>query len=381
MLLEIVRPYIFIPLCQIYSVWGLYMSQPEIVNLDEMFSRKSIIAEPPEDSVLRHIVPIQSEPAIVLYGPTKGGKTRLAAWEATALATKLNRRVLFLLSESNIEQEDIRDILAACVYHNVYCHIERFDHLRGLVAFTQKFDRDFQRAVRKESSSELELMPKVVVIDSITSMANLVVEGLSENIVESGAPTMLPYIYPRITKVINPIRRLLSAEYLNGYLIMVAHETQLRGEVYVPGTGVRSKPKYAGSAQYNDDTEIYLGTPRELPDSLKTCEEVRNNAPHYRPLITAISRRHPEYIGIAVAIRFVRFGEGEITIKRGKKKEKVSGEQQQFVGYGVVEKSSGPGGTTYKFTPKDMLGDESQAKQILAKPLIPVVGCGPKAVS
>lgn len=355
------------------------MAEKEVVDLDEMFSRRTVVSEVPEDSVLGEIIPIQSEPAIVIYGPTKGGKTRLAAWEATALATKLNRRVMFLLTESNVEQEDIRDILSACVYHNVYCEIQRFDHLRGLVAFTYRLDRDIQKAIRKENMSELELIPRVIVIDSITSMANLVIEGLSDNVVESGAPTTLPYVYPRITKVVNPIRRLLSAEYLNGYLFMVAHETQLRGEVYVPGTNIRSKPKYAGSAQYNDDAEIYLGATRDLPDSLKTCEEVRNNVAQYRPLITALSRRHPDYIGVGAAIRFIRLGGTTVTVKRGRKREEVTGEP--YEGYGLVEKSNNPGGVVYRFTPVDMLGDESLAKKIVARPLKPVIGCGPKKVS
>ena len=352
------------------------MGEPEILDLDEMFSRKSIISEVPKDSVLGEIIPIQSEPAIVIYGPTKGGKTRLTAWEATALATKLNRRVLFLLTESNIEQEDIRDILSSCVYHNVFCEIQRFDHLRGLVAFTYRLDREIQKAIKRENLAELELVPRVIVIDSLTSMANLVLEGLSENIVESGASTTLPYVYPRITKVINPLRRLLSAEYLNGYLFMVAHETQLRGEYYVPGTNIKSKPKYAGAAQYSDDAEVYLGATRDLPDTLKTCEEVRNNVSKYRPLITAMSRRHPDYTGVGVAIRFERLGGTNITVKRGRKKEEISGEP--YVGYGLVEKASSPGGVIYRFTPKDMLGDESLAKQIVARPLIPIKGCGPK---
>ena len=349
------------------------------VKLEELFNRKSVIAEPPEDSVIGQILPIESEPSIVAYGPTKGGKTRLMAWEATALATKLNRRVGFILTESNVEQEDIRDILSACVYHNVYCMVQRFDHLRGLSVFTGRLERTIMKAIKKEDEYELALVPRVFVIDSITSLANLVLEGLPENILDAGAPTTLPYIYPRITRVINPLRRLMSTDYLNGYLLMTAHETQLRGEYYVPGTNIKSKPKYSGAAQYNDDTEIFLGATRDLPDSLKTCNAVKDNPSRYRPLIVATSRRHPDTIGQGVALTFVRMGEEELTISRRSGKSTVGG-NTPFTGRGIINSKRDVGGVIYEFIPQDLLGDESEAQEIEVKPLVPTIGCGPKYV-
>ena len=351
------------------------------ISLEEMLKldRTEIVPEPPEDSVLNQLLPVVKEPSIVIYGPTKGGKTRLSAFEATALATKVNRRVSFILTESNLEQEDIRDILSACIYHNVYCILQRFDHLRGLSVFTSKLDRTIMKAIKKEDESELELIPRVFVIDSITSLANLVLEGLPENILDAGAPTTLPYVYPRITKVINPLRRLMSADYLNGYLIMTAHETQLRGEYYAPGTNIKSKPKYSGAAQYNDDTEIYLGATRDLPDSLKTCNAVKDNPSKFRPIIVATSRRHPDRIGQGVAVTFIRYGEEEITISRRSGKT-TYGSRTPFVGRGLITSRRDVGGVVYEYIPIDMMGDESEAREIEVKPLIPVVGCGPKYV-
>jgi len=366
----------------------------ELVDLSEVFSRRSVISEPPEDSVLKEVLPIHSEPGIVIYGPTKSGKTRLAAWEATALATKLNRRVVFLLTESNVEQEDVGDILAACAYHSVFCEVHRFDHVKGLANFVSKMERNFSSVLKRDKESEaerrakLELMAKVAVIDSVTGMANLVVEGLSETLLEAGSSSILQYIYPNLTKVVNPLRRLLSAEYLNGYLIMVAHEMHLRGGTYSPGTGVKSKPRYMGAVQYNDDAEVYLGSPGEMPDALAS-EEVRQSISHYRPLITVLSRRNPGYVGTGLAVRFVRLGEEPLPVRKKRKKKDGQEEQQEppppppppHETYGLVEKISTVGGAIYVYTPKDMLADESQAKKIIARPLMPVVGYGPRKVS
>jgi len=48
--------------------------------------------------------------------------------------------------------------------------------------------------------------------------------------------------------------------------------------------------------------------------------------------------------------------------------------------YGRIETSQSMGSLIVKFIPKDMLADESLATPIVVRPLIPVVGCGPKKV-
>jgi len=360
--------------------------QPQPIDLHEMFARKNIIPEPPETSILKNLVPIVSEPAIVLFGPTKGGKTRLAAWEATALATKLNRRVLFILSEPNIEDEDIADIISMCAYHNVACELHRLDHLSGIRQFTERMLKDVERAMKK--AEDISTYARVVVVDSITGISNLVISGLSESLVESGAPTTLPYVYPWIVRILDPLRRVLSKTYLNGYLIMTAQETGLRGETYVPGLQIKSKPKYAGAAQYYEDLEVYVGLPKNMPDSLQTCNETKNDK-EYRPMIVVHSRRNPQCIGYGLAFKFVRYGPEVTPQKRSrsrKKKEEQeqqqesSQQEQQLVVYGRIEMSQGMGSLVVRFTPKDMLADESLATPIVIRPLIPVIGCGPKKV-
>jgi len=360
-------------------------SSAQPIDIHEVFARKNIIPEAPETSILKNIVPIVSEPAIVLFGPTKGGKTRLAAWEATALATKLNRRVLFILTEPNIEDEDIADIISICGYHNVACELHRLDHLSGIRYFTERMLKDVERAMRK--SEDMSYYARVVVVDSVTGISNLVISGLSESLVESGAPTTLPYVYPWIVRILDPLRRVLSKTYLNGYLIMTAQETGLRGETYVPGLQIRSKPKYAGAAQYYEDLEVYVGLPRNVPDSLQTCEETKADKAEYRPLIVAYSRRNPQSIGTGLAFKFVRYGpDVAVAQKRGRRRKKeeqqeqTQQQQEQLTVYGRIETSVGMGSLTVKYIPKDMLGDENLATPIVIRPLVPVIGCGPKKV-
>jgi len=362
-------------------------SSTQPIDIHEVFARKNIIPEPPETSILKNLVSIVSEPAIVLFGPTKGGKTRLAAWEATALATKLNRRVLFILTEPNIEDEDIADILSICAYHNVSCELHRLDHLSGIRYFTERMLKDVERAMKK--SEDTSNYARVVVVDSVTGISNLVISGLSESLIESGAPTTLPYVYPWVIRILDPLRRVLSKTYLNGYLIMTAQETGLRGETYVPGLQIKSKPKYAGAAQYYEDLEVYVGLPKNMPDSLQTCNETKTDKTEYRPLIVAYSRRNPQSIGMGLAFKFVRYDpDVAITQKRSRRKRKEEQEQQQEAGqqeqqlivYGRIETSQSMGTLIVKFIPKDMLADESLATPIVVRPLIPVVGCGPKKV-
>jgi len=362
-------------------------SNPQPIDIHEIFARKNIIPEPPETSILRHLVPIVSEPAIVLFGPTKGGKTRLAAWEATALASKLNRRVLFILTEPNIEDEDIADIISICAYHNVACELHRLDHLTGIRTFTERLMKDVERAMKK--SEDVSSYARVVVVDSVTGISNLVLSGLSENLIESGASTTLPYVYPWIIRILDPLRRVLSKTYLNGYLIMTAQETGLRGESYVPGLQIKSKPKYAGAAQYYEDLEVYVGLPKNMPDSLQTCNETKTDKTEYRPLIVVHSRRNPQSIGMGLAFKFVRYSPDVVTQKRSRRRKKDEQEQEQqeasqqeqaLTVYGRIETSQGTGSLVVKFTPKDMLADESLAVPIITRPLIPVIGCGPKKV-
>jgi len=358
-----------------------------IKNIHEIFSRKAIISEIPEESIINRVVPVSTEPAILLYGPTKAGKTRLATWEATTLATKLNRRVMLIFSEPNIEDEDIADVLAECAYHNVYCEIVRLDHLIGIQRLTNSLIRDVERAMRR--AEDLTQFARVVVLDSLSGIANLVISGLSENIASSGSPTTLPYVYPTIIKVIDPLRRVLSKTYLNGYLILTAQETGLRGDSYVPGVPIKSKPKYSGAGQYYEDLEIYIGLPKDLPESLMTCEETKENKAEYRPLIVAYSRRNPDSVGTGLAFRFVRKTDAlqtiEISKRRGRRRKDEQPEQveqtpQQLTVRGKIEQVAEIGMLKIRFIPADMLPDESQAETYTFSPLIPVIGCGPKKI-
>lgn len=324
-------------------------------SLDELLSRKNVLPDV-ENSLLATLFPLQSEPSVVIYGPSKAGKTRLAAWEATAIASKLNRRVEFILTESNIEQEDIRDILAACIYNNVACTVTRFDHVLGLDRFIRNQENLVSKAIKNE---DIDNIPRVYVFDSLTSLGILVMEKAPAGVVleGGGSPTTLPYIYPALARIINPIRRMLSSSYLNGYMIMTAQEMQLRGETYVPGTGVKSKPRYIGVAQYNDDAEVYLGPPGSFPER-NVCDDAKKMREVCRPLIVALSRRNPEYNGASLIFTFERSSE--------------------VVREGVLEISTDIGGKTFTYTPKDLASKASLADSISVSPLMPKIICKPK---
>lgn len=341
------------------------MSQEiEVIDISAELTRKKILDAVPEHSVLGKIIDVAVEPSIIIYGPTKVGKTRLAGWEGSLLASKLNRRAVFILTEPNVEDEDIKDIMYSCMYHNVLCEVHRFDSPRSVSNFIIKTE-----SYLSKRKIDVAQAPRVYVVDSVTALANLVIELLPHNIVESGSPTTLPYIYPVVTKFFNRVRKLVSAGNLSGYLLMTAHEMNLRGDKYVPGLPVKAKPRFSGVVQYMDDVEVYLSPCLSEVE----CEESRKYD-NLRSLVTVNSRRAPATVGNAIAIAFMRLSEIQQDEKRRKKKQQY---EEKVIREGLFEKSE----NEYKFIPKDMLADEKLAKKYVADPLVPVVVCGPRNIS
>lgn len=336
-------------------------SEPDVIDISsELVTKKKILESVPEASVIGKVIDLSVEPSIILYGPTKIGKTRLAAWEGATLASKLNRRAVFILTEPNVEEEDVRDIIYSCMYHNVYCEVHRFESPRSVSNFIIRTE-----GYLSKKKLDVAQAPRVFVVDSVTALANLVIELLPHNIVESGSPTTLPYIYPVITKFFSRIRKLISVSNLNGYLLMTAHEMSLRGDKYVPHLPVKAKPRFSGVVQYMDDVEVYMSP---CLDALE-CEEGRKYD-GLRSIVTVNSRRVPSSVGNAVAFAFMRLSE----IPEGKRKKKA---EEKVIREGLFEKSD----SEYKYIPRDMLADENLAKRYVVNPLVPVIICGPRNIS
>jgi hypothetical protein len=307
-------------------------------------------------SVIGKILPIESEPAILIYGPSKTGKTRIAMWEASALAREMNRRVLALFTEANMEMNDFADLLYMCMYHNVYCELVKLDHLKGIRYFINKLQRTITSTAKK-NPEELEKMARVYIIDSMTALSELVTSSLSEGILDN-PQTVLAYQNPYQIAIIDPLRRVISQHILSGFLIMTAHETQTRGEPYNPKVPqVKAKPRYISAGRYKEDAEIYFTD--NIFDSLKTCKETASgNWRRMRALVTVRSRRNPDSEGRGIAIEFTR----------------VTGSVE-----GKIEVEESVGSVTYRFIPADML-EEGEAVPLKYSSLVPQIRCGPKYI-
>jgi len=308
-------------------------------------------------SVLGQILSIESEPAVLIYGPSKVGKTRLAMWEAAALAREMNRRVLALCTEANMDQDDFGDLLSMCMYHNVFCELVKLEFLGEIRKFINKLQRSIINA-GKENAEELNNLPRVFIIDSMTSLSELVTASLSEGILDN-PQSMLAYQNPFQIAIIDPLRRVIAQHLLSGFLIMTAHETQTRGEPYNPKVPqVKAKPRYMSAAVYKEDAEVYFTD--NVFESLRTCKDTSGgNWRGMRALVTVKSRRNPDYEGRGVAIEMTRV-EGSIN--------------------GAAQFEIEKGRVTYRFTPADMLPEGVTPVKLKYNSLVPQLRCGPKQI-
>lgn len=308
-------------------------------------------------SVIGKILPIESEPAVLIYGPSKTGKTRLAIWEAAALAREMNRRVLAIFTEANMELNDFADLLYMCMYHNVQCELVKLDHLKGIRYFINKIQSTIQRTAKKKPE-ELEKFARVFVIDSMTALSELVTSSLSEGILDN-PQTTIAYQNPYQIAIVDPLRRVIAQHLLSGFLIMTAHETQTRGEPYNPKVPqVKAKPRYMSAGRYKDDAEVYFTD--NIFDSLKTCKDTSSgNWRGMRALVTVRSRRNPDSEGKGIAIELVRV-EGSVE--------------------GKVEVEEGVGNVVYRFIPADMLDENQTPVKLRYSSLVPQIRCGPKYI-
>lgn len=310
----------------------------------------------PEDSILNSILDISITPAPLLYGPSKAGKTRLIVWEASTIAKHLDRQVLILHTESNIELEDITDMLYICAYHNVMCNIIRVKSLQGARNIVNKLHREYvtRYVKKKEMAGDI---PRVFVLDSITSLSEMVLSTLNDDLL-SNVPATISYQNTRQVSIIDPIRRILTDPKINGFLLATAHETVTRGVAYNPRvTLVKSKPRYVSAGKYKLDAEVYFAD--VLPEELRTCKATKSGEwKDKRGLIVVKNRREPNTEGRGVAISLSRVW-----------------------GYtrGMLKTEDASGYSSYMFIPEDMA--ESESKTVQYNAIVPSIVCGPKNVA
>lgn len=309
-------------------------------------------------SLINKLLPIENHPATMIYGPSKVGKTRISMWEATALARVMNRKILAVFTESNMEKSDFADLLGMCMYHNVQCELVKLDHLKGIVYYIDKINRTVMN-IAKKHPEELSKQPTVYVIDSITALSELVTSSLSASLLSNPTST-IPHQNQYQIAVIDPLRRVVAENIISGYLILTAHETQTRGEPYNPNVPfVKAKPRYVSAGKYKEDAEIYFTD--QIPDSLKTCKDTASgNWRGMRAVVVVRSRRNPETEGKGLAFEFV----------------KVNGSVK-----GNLEVERGVGNVVYRFTPEDMIEEEDVTPvKLKYSVLVPQIRCGPKKI-
>jgi len=302
-------------------------------------------------SLLANLLPIEKDPSILIYGPTKIGKTRLAVWEAAALARELNRRVRVLITESNMEESDFMDLLSICMYHNVMCVMEKYDNLAGLRRYIERVTKDVWR---KSKTGELDKVERVYVVDSVTALSEMVTANLPEGLLEN-PQTAIAYHNPYQIAIIDPLRRLISHFSLAGYLIMVSHETQTRGEPYNPRVeDIKSKPRYTSAGRYKDDAEVFMGENTFNALKGEKCRAWRGT----KALVVVRSRRNPESEGLGLSFQFKR----------------VTGHAE-----GALVAEAELGSATFSFIPADML-EKGEPRRIKYYALVPEIVCGPVQV-
>lgn len=312
----------------------------------------------PKTSVIANILPTSSEPAILLYGPSKSGKTRLIIHEAAAHAAAMNRKLLAIYSEPNMEPHDFATIVSACAYHNVYCELlklDRIDAIRKIINKVTSFLTDKRR--KKIKLEEFDL-PSVFIIDSLTSLSELITAQLSEAMLEN-PQGLLAYHNPYQIAIIDPLRRLVATS--QAMLFTVAHETQTRGEAYNPNVPkIKAKPRYVSSAKYKEDAEVYM-TDTPPSNNLTTCEKLKEAKKKYaiRYLVTVRSRRCLECEGKGIAVALV---------------------PKSGVVRAQIEYSFEPGYVIVRFAPEDMATDKSKVREYPYTALVPEIVCGPKQI-
>ena len=185
-----------------------------------------------------------SGPSTLIFGPTKAGKTRTIFWDAVATAKALDTSAMFIITESNIEDDDIRQLLTICAHQEVNCIVFRPYAARAL--------NSINTFIRYAYT--LPSPPRVIAIDSLTSLIELVI---SENVdVDTETLAVIARQSAPYSVFLDPIRRHIAR--VAGYMYSTAQATTLINAEYGSINKVRFKPRFAGLSGYKDDAEVYV---------------------------------------------------------------------------------------------------------------------------
>ena len=251
----------------------------------------------PEGSVLAKLLNLVDHPAVMVYGPTKAGKTRLVAWEAAAAAKALGSSVVHIFVEPNIEPIDIEHVAGACAYHGVPCKIVVTSDPRRVRSVIGEEKRLLSLKLRY--GKDVSALPRVYVIDSVVALNKRIMAKLGAEVLESGSSDILSRIYPMLDVVGINVRTV--TQQLGGYLFVVNHAAGTREKDY--GPGLKWKPRLARTLQHEVDAEFFLGKYQDAPKTL-LCSKAAELKPNAMPLIVADARRQPEAIGNGCIITF-----------------------------------------------------------------------------
>ena len=231
------------------------------------------------------------ERATLVYGPSKAGKTRFAAYVAASLGPE---PIHFYVTEVNYTEEDIYAILGACVAFGKKCRVYLIESPAAFRNFAKqlasKANIAFARRTRKSQTAlKAEEVPATIVVDSVAGVAAQIAVTQTESILESGASAIPTRINPLAMAIFTPLRQIVNV--MRGMLLLISHATYLPGVAY-KGL-VPAKPRYANYAAYVTDAEVYV-TYEEL-------DLVRCQAGH-RTAVVVDARRSPEYVGQAYCL-------------------------------------------------------------------------------
>jgi len=290
------------------------------------------------------------EPSVLIFGPSKTGKSRLAAFEAVIHAQLMNKKLYAIYSEPNIEAEDFADIVSLCAHYKVSCEIVKMDRIEGIRKFVKKVTSFIFDKRRKKIRLEDFDLPSVVLIDSITALSEMVTASQTESMLEN--PQGLgAYHNPYQIAILDPLRRLVSIS--RAMMYMVAHETQTRGVPYNPRIpSITAKPRYVSAGRYKEDLEVYM-TDVPLSSSLtERMRELKREGKAARFLTVVRSRRCIECEGRVAVFYF----------------EEVEGRAK-----GYIEHSIEPVSVTIKYVPEEMAEGKENEKvtEIPYRALIP----------
>lgn len=313
------------------------------------------------DSLISKLMNIEVEPSVLIYGPSKSGKSILAMWESTSLASTNGRNLMVIYTEPNIEVGDISILLNMCMYHFIKCKIVKMTDIVAIRRYIERLRKRvyIERKKIHENPELIENEPRVFLLDSITALSEAVNTTLTDGILSNPIGT-ISYQNQYQNIALSPLRELVSEDALSGFLITTAHETQNRGEPYNPiVTQVKSKPRYVSSGLYKEDAELYVVD--NVFETLKTCKETSStNWKGKQSIVVVKARREPDAVGRGLAFEFIKT---EGTVK----------------GHLHIEQKDN-GTNIYEFIPEDMVKDENEIVKLKYNVFVPQIKCGPKKI-